>query len=236
MSAFPARIVPLPAQVSETSLTLPDDLSYDEWVSYGEGFARMAHAAMWWLGDWWAFGNQHYGERAKAAAASDRAFQTCMDAGWVARRSKSLAGERFSPSGYHREVAGLDAPDQECFLNAGRNRDCNARPTPRHIIRAEIKAFKRQRDRPQLDPPTTPYQIWAHSMSFTPTRPGNTNSAPTAGPSKTITPQWARSHLRPAAPVCDDAILFLWATMPQIAEALDVIDAWDFNTVPAWYG
>jgi N6-adenosine-specific RNA methylase IME4 len=232
MTAFPARIVPLPAQVSETSLTLPDDLSYDEWVSYGEGFARMAHAAMWWLGDWWAFGNQHYGERAKAAAVSDRAFQTCMDAGWVARRVETSRRREVLPFGYHKEVAALDTTDQEYFLTRwAKTADDNGRPPPRHIIRAEVAAFKRERNRPQFDPPQTPLTAlgpfdvlyadppWRYEQVRTDSR-AIENHYPTMSLDEICA-------LQP--PALDDAILFLWATSPKLREAMDVIEAWGFN-------
>jgi len=239
VTAFPARIVPLLAEVSETSLTLPEDLSYDEWVSYGEGFARMAHAAMWWLGDWWAFGNQHYGDRAKAADQTEWTFQTCMDAGWVARRIETSRRREVLPWSHHREVAALDPVDQEHFLDRWEKQAVkDGSPPPRHIARAEVAAFKRDRDRPQFDPPTTaladlgPFDVlyadppWRYEQIRTDNR-AIENHYPTMSLDEICA-------LHP--PALDDAILFLWATSPKTGEAMEVIQAWgfDYRTQMVW--
>ena len=232
MTADIDRIVHLPAQVNETSLILPDDLSYDEWVSYGEGFARMAHAAMWWLGDWWAFGEQHYGDRSKAAAKSDWSFQTCRDAGWVARKIETSRRRDVLPWSYHKEVAQMDVRDQEHFLTRWAKAAVDdGKPPPRHVARAEVAAFKRERNRPQFDPPSTsltdmgPFDVlyadppWRYEQIRTDNRAIENHY-----PTMTLDDICA---LQP--PVLDDAILFLWATSPKNGEAMEVIDAWGFN-------
>ena len=49
---------------------------------------------MWAVGDWWAFGEHRYGERAaivKSAEWEGPAFQTCVDAATVCRRFESTS-------------------------------------------------------------------------------------------------------------------------------------------------
>ncbi len=75
----------IPDQYSPTHLTLPGGLNYEEWEQIGRKIQMVANASMWWLGDWWAYGEHKYGERAAQALESDIAYQTFKDAGWVSR-------------------------------------------------------------------------------------------------------------------------------------------------------
>jgi hypothetical protein len=51
---------------------------------------------MWAIGDWWAFGEHRYGERAAIVKSEEwegPAFQTCMNAAWVCRRFETSSRE-----------------------------------------------------------------------------------------------------------------------------------------------
>ena len=106
----------LRADIDEVSLDLPEDLDYETWASFGPKFARLTFAIMWWLGDWWAFGELHYGEKAKVAADNALALQTCKNAGVVARSVEKYRRRYNLLWHHHAEVAMLSVADQEMLI------------------------------------------------------------------------------------------------------------------------
>jgi len=72
---------------------------------------------MWWLGDWWAYGDHNYGDRVRAADGIDYSFQALMDAGWVCRQIETSRRREVLSFKHHREVAGLG---QKILPNRGK--------------------------------------------------------------------------------------------------------------------
>jgi N6-adenosine-specific RNA methylase IME4 len=120
-------------------MSLPDGFSFDEWQTLGVGLAKMEKGVQWWIGDWWAFGQQAYGERAKAAAegAFGRAFQTLADAGWVARKFETSRRREILSWSHHREVAALPEDDAERLLDEAEREDWS-----RKELRAAVSRMK----------------------------------------------------------------------------------------------
>jgi hypothetical protein len=50
----------------------------------------MAPSPMWWLGDWWSYGERAYGEAAAQAAPTGYSSETCRGAAWVAEQIESV--------------------------------------------------------------------------------------------------------------------------------------------------
>jgi hypothetical protein len=138
---IPPSSAQLRGELNTTALTLPDDLTYDEWVEYGHQLDHVTRAAQCWLGDWWRFGSHRYGERAKAVDGIDWDFQTCANAGWVAGRIESSRRREVLPWSHHAEVAALDVADQEHFLDRWTGQAIeDGNPPPRHVVRAKFAA------------------------------------------------------------------------------------------------
>ena len=58
------NVLALPGEVTRTALILPADLPEPDWQTVGDLLTDAESGVMWWLGDWWAFGeNQEYGDR-----------------------------------------------------------------------------------------------------------------------------------------------------------------------------
>ena len=93
---------------------------------------------MWWLGDWWAYGEHRYGERAAAVLDSEYAFQTFMDAGWVAKKVETSRRHEALSWSHHREVAKLPADDQDTVLAAAAENGW-----PRQEMRREMRDKRR---------------------------------------------------------------------------------------------
>lgn len=105
------------AQLTTTSLSMPSDASFEEWAEQGQRLFTMERAVMWWIGDWWRFGEHRYGERAAAALDSRYSFQTFMDAGWVAGQIETSRRREVLSWSHHKEVAALPAQEQDYWLD-----------------------------------------------------------------------------------------------------------------------
>jgi hypothetical protein len=115
--------------VSRTGLTLPENLSVQNWLDVGKQLAVLSDAQWWWIGDWLngfdvvvlgiAEGDREQVSR-HAYEAGVRLFkfarQSLQDFAWVARAVKPSTRVESLGWGHHRAVAGLkDAkgePDQ----------------------------------------------------------------------------------------------------------------------------
>ena len=71
---FPlAQRIDLDGILTDKGWTLPPDLTVDAWSAAGTTLGRLERAIQWWIGDWWIYGEHHYGERKAIANRSGRA-------------------------------------------------------------------------------------------------------------------------------------------------------------------
>lgn len=213
-------------EYGETGLDLPEDLAYDDWVSVGAALRHMERNVKWWLGDWWRYGERRYGELAGAAAATGLDGETVRGAAWVATKFSEPVRRRTDLSfEHHKEVAGLPAEKADRLLEEAAERGMT-----REHLRQKVRQVKLDerlgiiRDAaPDLaslgrypvvlaDPP------WEYEHGD-PTR-AIENNYPTM-------PLDEICELK--VPAADDAMLFLWAPSPKLAEALHVIRWWNFD-------
>jgi DNA modification methylase len=108
----------LPGVVTATSLELPEGLAFDEWEHIGAILDHVGGAWQWWYGDWYRYGERHYGEaHTQALGPDDPAYQTKANAAWVAASFCQLSRRRESLSfSHHAEVAALEPQAQEALL------------------------------------------------------------------------------------------------------------------------
>lgn len=108
----------IPGVVTETGLELPPDLTYDEWESVGRTLQRIERSVMWWVGDWYRFGEHHYGENAAQAVGDETGYAaaTVQNAAWVADRVPIFRRLKNLSWSHHQEVATLPAGEQEAWL------------------------------------------------------------------------------------------------------------------------
>lgn len=103
-------------EYGETGLTFPRELTFDEWQALGATLGRMAESVMFWLGDWWLWGEHHYGEAAAQAAPTGYATGTLQEAARVADRIPSPRRLGSLSWSHHQAVAALDEPAQDALL------------------------------------------------------------------------------------------------------------------------
>lgn len=134
--------LPLTDQIAITgsSLSLPEGLSYDQWLSVGRKLMLADKAVQWAIGDWWVYGDHRYGERAAAAIDPDTGenrLQRYMDYGFVARAIETSRRREVLSWSAHREVAALEPKIQDAILDRAVENGWGSRE-----VRAAVKEFK----------------------------------------------------------------------------------------------
>lgn len=113
----------LPGVLTETSYQLPENLNLGEWLAIGETLQRMERSVMWWLGDWWRYGERKYGEMASQASRdavkdiTGYTYNTVRRAADVAGAFESARRRADVPFTYHQEVAALPVSEAESLLD-----------------------------------------------------------------------------------------------------------------------
>jgi hypothetical protein len=132
----------LPENYTQTRLVLPDGLSFEKWLEIGKTLGKAGSSVMWWLGDWWVYGEHRYGERVKAAVESDYSFQTLMDAGWVSRQVGTSDRSEVLSWGHHWQVASLEAVDQRVMLKRAEECKWSVRELKREVGRMRTQRLE----------------------------------------------------------------------------------------------
>ena len=106
------------AVLTPTAWHREGDMPFRAWVHQGQRLGLLGRGAGWWIGDWLRYGNASYGEKySRAGRITGYDAQTLMNMVYVASRYEfSRRRENLSWS-HHAELASLDAPAQEEFLD-----------------------------------------------------------------------------------------------------------------------
>jgi N6-adenosine-specific RNA methylase IME4 len=237
---------------------LPDDLSEAEWRGAGAILGRVERSVSWWLGDWWAFGEKHYGERKAIVEADDwegPAFQTCANAAAVCRAFRTSRRREVLSFIHHAEVAGRSPDEADRLLDwaeepiskTGKPRTiAELRKAVRALVRAEKKAAYLQRieaTKPKrlegtyrifyIDPPWKYHGLnqadeYGHAEAHYDCLDDNQLIWFRPGEPKTEYHQNGKGRLIKEL-ADDDAILFLWVTAPLLKRCFPIIEAWSFD-------
>jgi len=99
---------------------LPDSLDEADWRAFGLKLANIRSATKWWIGDWWIYGEHHYGSR-KALLNADEwdgpSLQTCANAATVCRAFETSRRREVLSFAHHAEVAGLPTEEADVLLD-----------------------------------------------------------------------------------------------------------------------
>jgi N6-adenosine-specific RNA methylase IME4 len=210
-------------------------VSCEEWRNEGLRLGereRSARSLMWDVGDWWNRG-EAYGERAQVVTAggwTGPKHQTCRIAGMVAGRWNVLMRVNTLTFDHYRGVASVRSDAEALMLL----RWCEETDPPRSAeqMRAEIKRRKRvvkERDlgARQLAHPDKRYGViyadppWRFEPYSRVT--GMDRAADNHYPTMDVPAICALQ-----IPAADDCVLFLWATVPMLPEAMAVMVSWGF--------
>lgn len=209
----------LPGRISETALTLPDGIDFDEWQRIGETLGRIGRAHQWWLGDWLNYGEATYGETyAQGINLTGYEYGTLANIAWVSREV-SFRNENLSWK-HHYVVAPLTPAEQREWLEKAERYGWSAAE-----LRQQIKA-PALLDAPP--PPVGEYRCividppWPMEKIERDVRPNQ--AAPLDYRPMSIDEMRAL-----ALPAAEDCHLYLWTTHRFLPAALELAEAWDFN-------
>lgn len=109
----------LPAASSNTSLALPEAMTFEQWEAIGAELANRAKKLNWWIGDWWAAGHHRYGERARMAARGlfGREFKTLANIASVCRAFEPARRREQLSWSHHAEAAALSPNAADMLLD-----------------------------------------------------------------------------------------------------------------------
>jgi hypothetical protein len=143
MSTDPAQVMLaaaesliVPGEVGSTRLQLRDGLSLAEWRAVGGRLRELKNRMLWWVGDWCAYGECHYGATYTAALAeTGYDYQTVANASHVARRFEFYRRRENLSWSHHAEVASLEPAEADRWLDRAM-----AEHWSQKTLRAAIKA------------------------------------------------------------------------------------------------
>jgi N6-adenosine-specific RNA methylase IME4 len=221
--------VNLPGELSRTGWSLPVGMKVEQWLACGAALNQIEGAVQWWVGDWWRFGEDRkdYGTGEDTADQIGFAYQTCMDAAWVADRVPFSRRRENLTFGHHKEVAAKSEREQEQWLDRAEREQWSA-----NELRAKI------RQQAALDR-TVAVELDAHALGkfvvLYADPPWRYENPPMGGGNRSIENHYPTMELDEicALPVGDiaheNSVLFMWATSPKRAECHEVLKAWGFN-------
>jgi N6-adenosine-specific RNA methylase IME4 len=229
--AVPVNLVaPGALGFSKVSLVLPEDMPFDQWDDLMGRLETYTGSSMWWVGDAVRHGEHKYGEKYKTW--KDRtgfARDTIMAAQWVADRFSEMFRRRNNLTWtHHKEVSALDPPDTDRLLEQAEQEKWSTRRLRGEVIK--LQRDKRQRQIAYAS--GAGLGPWARLYADPPWQYGDARREIGGAESEyeTLPIEQIETFLTDhQIAVHDDAVLFLWATVPMLQEGLAVMKAWGFE-------
>lgn len=214
---------------TRAALELPENLSEKDWLAVGARLKEMEQSILWWVGDWARYGERRYGLTYEAAQeATGLAVQTLKNAAWVAGSFETSRRRDDLSFSHHAEVARLEPRAADELLD-----HAAAHKLSQKAFRQEVAHYKRRgrltagNDRAAALAGQNYRIIYADP-------PWRYERQPIDGERaiETHYPTMALDEIK-ALPVpeiaAEDAVLFLWATAPNLEAAIETMTSWDFE-------
>jgi N6-adenosine-specific RNA methylase IME4 len=223
----------LPGRLTATAWHIPKSLPFEDWVACGKALMRVERGVQWWIGDWWVYGEESkvYGARIKEARENGLlehyAFGTIMTYGSVARAIETSTRVEILSFDHHRHVASLAPTEQRKWLNRAVHEEWSSNELKAAIARED--AIQRTRE-VEFDASKLGKFIVLYADP-----PWRYENPPMGGSNRSIENHYPTMDLEAicALPVNDiaheNAVLFMWATNPKLAECFQVLNAWGFT-------
>jgi N6-adenosine-specific RNA methylase IME4 len=218
----------LPGEITRTGWSLPENLSFDDWLLCGRLLDEIEGSVQWWRGDWWAFSEgRTWGDGRAIAEQAGVNYWTITQYGSVARAFQFCSRLQNLTFSHHQEAMAAPAEERDFWLHQAIDNEWS-----RNQLRAAIKqgkAFQRTRAVElnaaalgrfvilYADPP------WQYEN---PPMGGTNRSIENHYPTMTLE---AICALQVPAIAHEDSLLFMWATSPKLYECMKVLDAWGFE-------
>lgn len=96
------------SELTETSFVLGAGLTFEQWAEMGDGLGQMHRSLMWWIGDWYLYGEAHYGHEAEQAVPLGYSSESIRQAAWVCQRFPPEERRADLSYTHHRHVSRSD--------------------------------------------------------------------------------------------------------------------------------
>jgi hypothetical protein len=106
------------ATFTPLGLVMPEDMGLDGWASIGKKLCRAGHMIQWWLGDWAAFGERHYGQLKEFADLNELDYGALRNLAWVSSKVELSRRRDNLDWSFHQEVAALPPQEQDRWLES----------------------------------------------------------------------------------------------------------------------
>lgn len=132
-------IFDLRGTLSEEGYVLPPGLSYDEWEADGKNLGRIGNSWRFWVGDWWAYGEHHFGEEhSQAINELKLSFGEIAKFASISRAIPPEIRRKDLTWSHHEAVAPLDSvEDRKALLDVAASTGLS-----RAELRLAVKAVK----------------------------------------------------------------------------------------------
>jgi hypothetical protein len=106
--------LPFSAGLIPTSYELPAELSVEQWLDVGRVLGRVRGSVMWWIGDWWAYGEHRYGDRNALVESEENGIRFACPG-----QNGIRAASAISPAAPRSRGAGCVWPSRSINENGG---------------------------------------------------------------------------------------------------------------------
>ncbi|MEW2571448.1 LmbU family transcriptional regulator [Streptomyces sp. NPDC057621] len=118
-------------------LQIPAGLTFDDWERAGRQLSGILNSSSWWLGDWLAYGKDHYADRyQRGIRAAGLQYQTLRNYAWVSRRFEFHRRRAALSFQHHAELASMPVDEQDLWLDRAERMKWTTKQL-RNAIRAE---------------------------------------------------------------------------------------------------
>jgi len=214
-------------------LTLQANLQYEEWEEIGKYLVNFEKCVKWWIGDWLAYGEMNYGETYKQAEkVTGLQYQTLANAKHTSGKIEVSRRRENLSHAHHQEVAPLSPEKQIRWLDKAEREGLS-----KSQLRQAIRDEKKIEQPPAKQKATTGNLTFEKFHVIYADPPWEEAISIKADPSKAM--DLDKLCRYPAKSYCqDEAILFLWSSIPRLADSINIIQAWGFEYISnlVWFG
>lgn len=133
--------LPMPGVVlTKTGMTLPEELTEDEWQSIGTKLALCDGSIKWWLGDWLAHAERKWGKYDDAIRKLRLPWSkgSLQNMASVSRKVESSRRRENLPYAFHTEIAGLSGEKQSHWLDEAEKHKLSRAALRKSIIAGHV--------------------------------------------------------------------------------------------------
>lgn len=107
----------IPGTATQTGLTLPESLSFEQWQNLGKVVVLLESAGQWWLADYLNFGERKYGDQyTQVEEDTGYSYNTLRHIKYTAANVELCRRRHNVSFAHHTEVAALEPETQSYFL------------------------------------------------------------------------------------------------------------------------